>query len=412
LAKNVFRSQEVRVVEGKVNIPPPVFQHREESSQHQHAFQAQQLAPTDDDVEELTELGDEDEQEAGGAESPQHSGTHQHSGQPGERSAEQLQQEREEQQQQWEQERQQIIEEAQAEADRIVKDAENRAFEEVQSKNEQAQQIKQEAEDERERILKEAREEAERINTEAQERSQETEKEARERGYNEGHKEGFENGKGEAERLIGRLHVILNKAIERRNEIIDESEEQLVELVLQIAKKVVLVISEQQRNVVINNVIQALRKLKGKADVIIRVNLQDLEMTTEHTDEILDQVERVGNITVAEDSSVDPGGCIIETDFGEIDARISSQLREIEDRIRELTPIGEERPKGDGSRDRLGHGGAGDGSAGAGGRGYGSGGAGSGDYRSGSGGAGRSRSQQRRQDDQERERSHGASSEE
>jgi flagellar assembly protein FliH len=47
----------------------------------------------------------------------------------------------------------------------------------------------------------------------------------------------------------------------------------------------------------------------------------------------------VGNITVAEDSSVDVGGAIIETDFGQIDARISSQLREIEDRITELAPI-------------------------------------------------------------------------
>jgi flagellar assembly protein FliH len=42
---------------------------------------------------------------------------------------------------------------------------------------------------------------------------------------------------------------------------------------------------------------------------------------------------------VAEDSSVDPGGCIIETDFGEIDARISSQLAEMEARILQVSPM-------------------------------------------------------------------------
>jgi flagellar assembly protein FliH len=42
---------------------------------------------------------------------------------------------------------------------------------------------------------------------------------------------------------------------------------------------------------------------------------------------------------VLEDSSVDKGGCIIETDFGQIDARISSQLHEIEENITELMPI-------------------------------------------------------------------------
>jgi flagellar assembly protein FliH len=47
----------------------------------------------------------------------------------------------------------------------------------------------------------------------------------------------------------------------------------------------------------------------------------------------------VKSITVLEDSSVDRGGCILETDFGQIDARISSQLSEIEERILELAPI-------------------------------------------------------------------------
>jgi flagellar assembly protein FliH len=36
---------------------------------------------------------------------------------------------------------------------------------------------------------------------------------------------------------------------------------------------------------------------------------------------------------------VESGGCIIETDFGEIDARISSQLAELENKIRDITPI-------------------------------------------------------------------------
>jgi flagellar assembly protein FliH len=109
--------------------------------------------------------------------------------------------------------------------------------------------------------------------------------------------------------------------------------------VLEIAKKVVKVISENQKNVVVNNVVQALQKLKQKSDVVIRVNFQDLKMVSSHTEEITRMVERAGNITVAEDSTVDVGGAIIETDFGQIDARISSQLREIEDRIVELAPI-------------------------------------------------------------------------
>ncbi|HNY21553.1 MAG TPA: FliH/SctL family protein, partial [Treponemataceae bacterium] len=53
----------------------------------------------------------------------------------------------------------------------------------------------------------------------------------------------------------------------------------------------------------------------------------------------LSAAENVKNITVVEDSTIDRGGCVIETDFGAIDAKIVSQLNEIEQKILEVSPI-------------------------------------------------------------------------
>ena len=122
-------------------------------------------------------------------------------------------------------------------------------------------------------------------------------------------------------------------------EILDETEQQIVDLVLLMTRKVVKVISENQRTVVMNNIVQALRKVKGRGDVTIRVNMADVELTSEHTNDFIQAVENIKNISVIEDSSVDRGGCIVETDFGAIDARISSQLTELEQRILEISPI-------------------------------------------------------------------------
>jgi flagellar assembly protein FliH len=49
--------------------------------------------------------------------------------------------------------------------------------------------------------------------------------------------------------------------------------------------------------------------------------------------------EGTRDIQIQEDSTVDSGGCVIETDFGEIDARIASQLAELETKILEASPI-------------------------------------------------------------------------
>ncbi len=239
----------------------------------------------------------------------------------------------------WEQEKNVMVAEARAEAERIVQEGEQRAFDEVKRLTDDAQKARQEAEDEKKRIIEDAQAEAVRIRGDAQAEADAVEAAARKRGEEAGRQDGWEAGQAEVARLTEQLHRIINAAIEKRNEIIDESETQLINLVIQISKKVVKVISENQKNVVINNCIQALRKLKSRGDVVIRVNLEDVKLTSDHINDFMRMVENVRTITVMEDTSVDKGGCVIETDFGQIDARISSQFKEIEEKILDLTPI-------------------------------------------------------------------------
>jgi flagellar assembly protein FliH len=239
----------------------------------------------------------------------------------------------------WEEEKARLLAVAQEEAQAIKKEAERVAFDEVKRKNNQAQKIRQEAEDESKRLLEEARQQAARLEEEIRGRVEKIEAEARQKGAGEGREQGYQEGRAEVQRLSDNLQRIISAAIERRNLIIEEAETQVINLVLLIAKKVIKVISENQKNVVINNVVQALRKLKSRGEVVIRVNLADQELTSAHIGDFMKMVENVKSITVLEDSSVDRGGCILETDFGQIDARISSQLSEIEERILELAPI-------------------------------------------------------------------------
>lgn len=239
----------------------------------------------------------------------------------------------------WEQEKETRLQDSREEAERIVKDAEKAAFDEVKRKTDQAQVIRQQALDEASEIKTRAEEEARRIVAEAEASMNERQKTGYEEGFKRGQEDGFKEGNLEAQRLTDRLHTIIERMMDKRQEILSETEQQIVDLVLLMTRKIVKVISENQRNVVVSNVVQALRKVKGRGDVIIRVNLSDVAMTTQHIKDFLSAAENVKNITVVEDSTVDRGGCVIETDFGAIDARISSQLNEIEQRILEVSPI-------------------------------------------------------------------------
>lgn len=254
-------------------------------------------------------------------------------------TADDLRREAEQFKQAWEAERAMMIQEAQLEAEKIRKEAENAAFERVKRENDAAAKIRIDAEREREKILEAARREAAELRRSTEEELAGITEEARQKGYKEGYEAGWQEGKAEVERLVARIHVIIERLVQKRNEIIEGAETQLINLVLLMVKKVVKVISENQKNVVISNVIQALRKLKTRGDVVIRVNLEDVQLATEHTKEFIRMIENIRSVSIVEDTTVDKGGCVIETDFGEIDARISSQLHEIEEKILELMPI-------------------------------------------------------------------------
>ena len=137
----------------------------------------------------------------------------------------------------WEQEKQLMLTQAQAEADAIVKKAEDAAFAEVKKQTDDAQIIKADAENEAFQIIQKAKQEAEQIIAEAQTQRDKLQLEAKSQGFEQGHSEGYEKGAAEVNRLIERMHKILEAVMQRREEILKDTESQIVELVILMARK-------------------------------------------------------------------------------------------------------------------------------------------------------------------------------
>lgn len=223
-------------------------------------------------------------------------------------------------------------------AEEIINKAKEQAFAIVKEKNDEAQIIKMNAENEARSIVEKANEEAKKIEDGISEKEKKIINEARETGYKDGWNEGISKANGEVERLTERMHDMINGIINKRTSIFIDAEQQIISLVLSIARKVIKVLSENQKNVVINNVIHSLKKLSSRKNIVIRVNLADLDLTTQYKEKFIKLAE-TDNIKILEDTTVDKGGCIIETDFGTLDARISSQLHEIEEKVQEMVPL-------------------------------------------------------------------------
>jgi len=232
-----------------------------------------------------------------------------------------------------------MIQNAKDESVRIVKEAEEEAFKHIQSAVEKAKVKEAEIFASREKDIRAKEEEARQLMVKVQREVDDLKEDARKAGNQQGYQDGYNDGKAEMERLIDRLKVIIQAAIDKRKEIIEDSEEQIVRIILLMARKVVKHITDKDEKVVIENIKAALQKVQGKEQIIIRVNSKDLEMTTEHKEEFIAMIEDLKFIKILEDSRVDRGGCVIETDFGSIDARIATQLEEMEDKIRDIAHL-------------------------------------------------------------------------
>lgn len=158
------------------------------------------------------------------------------------------------------------------------------------------------------------------------------ENEAREEGF----KNGYEEAKKQYESLIEEAECIKNKAEEEYGEILDRVEKDAVNVILDIAKKVI----GEQISLNKENILEVLRKgfekCSNKEDITIKVAPSDHEFVVENREKILSLTEGIGKLDIRKDPSLKAGDCIIETPYGTVDPGVSTKLKKIEDAFSKL----------------------------------------------------------------------------
>ena len=232
-----------------------------------------------------------------------------------------------------------IILKAKDEAKIIIEEAKKKSFEIYQESSNKIKNQEDILQEKEKKIEEMYQIELKKIEVEAEVKEKKMEAEIYEKSFEKGKKEGYEAGKKEMERLISRLDLIVSRAVDIKNELVENSEKEIINVILMAIRKIVKDEINTRKEVVINNIKESFKYLKDNEKIDIRVNLNDLETVSEQKEYFLNKLDSLKYIDVYEDSRVDQGGVIIDTKFGTIDARISTQLKEIENAIRDTKSI-------------------------------------------------------------------------
>ncbi len=172
----------------------------------------------------------------------------------------------------------------------------------------EADQLLTEARGEAERIVADALAESERLRQKAQ-------AEGRERGL----------------QAVSELLVGARAAAARAR---DGAEGELRALAVKIAEKILGRELALRPDAVTDVAVQALTHAGDPHDVLVRINPADLDAIERGKPRLVERVRAARALTFRADEAVPRGGCIVETELGVVDARLSTQLEAIERALR------------------------------------------------------------------------------
>jgi flagellar assembly protein FliH len=163
----------------------------------------------------------------------------------------------------------------------------------------------------------------------AQEEASALEREAYEKGFAQGEKDGVELGQRKALKLIENIENLLRSMDGLRQEILALYEREIVELVFAIAQKVIHRSIRSDDGTIKDTVLSALKLAAEKSKATLRVNPEDFDYVEELRPEFFAAVKELKALTVISDPSIIRGGCLLESPYGDVDARIETQLDKI-----------------------------------------------------------------------------------
>lgn len=189
---------------------------------------------------------------------------------------------------------------------------------------------RREAEEEAQRLVDEARHEAEAMRREAEAMRREaeaTQAAAYREGFAQGERAGEKLALQKTEPVMQALQELLNAVGLDRDNMIRQHEQELIKVAMVIAAQTLKTTIELQPEVVASVVEAALAKVGGAQEITLKLASHDYQLL-----EALRRKEGgtpwpPAHVKIAPDETVGRGGCRIETEAGDIDATIETQLR-------------------------------------------------------------------------------------
>lgn len=168
------------------------------------------------------------------------------------------------------------------------------------------------------------------INAQVLERLKEVQEKAYQEGYElgliEGTEKAFQEAKINLVTQMQSMEAFLKRIEELKGHLMVDNEKALVTMVYQIAKRIAMRDLEENRDAVWEILQHVVNEFQNDERISVRLNPADLLFLDTLQQKSGQKVESLKRIQFVPDDNIKPGGCMIDTEYGNVDATLEERV--------------------------------------------------------------------------------------
>lgn len=189
------------------------------------------------------------------------------------------------------------------------------------------------------KFLEAAKQESNRLVEEAKKSISGIEKAA----YEKGEQKALEDGKLKLVPVLETFQQKINELVELKKKVFTESEEEILELSLSLASRVISQEVRTQKDLILGVIKTATKKILGREQIVIRINPEDMQFVLQNKPKFKDEFKDIKQVSFKEDTSIGKGGCVIDTEYGSISAILDEEFDQMAKHLRRELEVSKEK---------------------------------------------------------------------
>lgn len=182
----------------------------------------------------------------------------------------------------------------------------------------------------------------ERVERRALEKLAEIQEGAYQEAYQLGLDEGRQKAFGDVSEMIKQkmsdLEILLKSIDHMKSELLAHNESHIVRLLYHMANRLAAATLEQDDNAVLEVLKSAVSLAQAEEEVRVQMNPDQIEFIEELRKQTGREFEFMKKIRFESNAEIRRGGCVVETNYGEIDARVETRVQKLWESLADAIP--------------------------------------------------------------------------